>query len=48
VLGDDLTETLSIYADEDRLQQMIEDMGRMTDVREFIRAHNIEPPGHTT
>lgn len=44
---DALIEKLAIYADEDQLQRMIENMGQMTDVREFIRGHNIELPDYT-
>jgi hypothetical protein len=44
---DHLIEQFAIYADETQLQQMIEDMPQMTDVREFVRAHNIELPGFT-
>jgi hypothetical protein len=43
-----LTEKLAIYADQGRLEQMIEDMGTMTDVREFFRDHNIDLPDLTT
>ena len=45
---DSLTEKLAIYADQGRLKQMIEDMGTMTDVREFFRDHNIDLPDLTT
>jgi hypothetical protein len=41
---DQLIEQLAIYADETQLQQMIEDMPQMTDIREFVRGHNIELP----
>jgi len=44
---DQLIEQLAIYADEKQLQQMIEDMPQMTDIREFVRGHNIELPGYT-
>ena len=43
---DALIEKLALYADETQLKQMIEDMGQMTDVREFVRAHDIELPGY--
>jgi hypothetical protein len=42
---DELIEQSAIYAGEAQLQQMIEDMPQMTDVREFVRSHNIELPG---
>ncbi|SRR5258708_6208164 len=45
--ADDLTEQLAVYADEGHLKQMIEDVGQMTDVREFVRNHDFELPGFT-
>jgi hypothetical protein len=44
---DELIEQLAIYAEEAQLQQMIEDMQQMTDVRKFVRSHNnVGLPGH--
>jgi hypothetical protein len=45
---DSLIEKLAIYADQARLEQMVEDMSKMTDVREFFRDYNIDLPEPTT
>jgi len=42
--SDELIEQLAVCADETQFKQMIEDMPQMTDVREFVRRHNIELP----
>jgi hypothetical protein len=43
--ADELINQLIVYADEGQLKQMIKDMEPITDVREFVRSHNIELPG---
>jgi hypothetical protein len=32
----------SSYAEQERLELMIEDMDKMTDVRQFLRDHNVD------
>jgi hypothetical protein len=46
--AESLTEKLAIYAEQERLELMIEDMDKMTDVRQFLRDHNVDLPGLTT
>jgi hypothetical protein len=39
--AESLTEKLAIYANQERLEFMIGDMDKMTDVRQFLRDHNV-------
>lgn len=44
--SDDIVDLLVMYASEEQLRQMVEEMGDMTDLSEFVKSYNVSIPGY--